>query len=59
VVASGSQRTDVAEGVVDAMFRALTSRQRMWQSLVDSELEKYSQPNAESDGEQPEYPTNA
>lgn len=42
---------DVVEGVIDAMFRALTSRQRMWQSLADTELEKYSAINAETDGE--------
>jgi len=41
-VAGNSDRNDVAEGVIDAMFRALSSRQRMWESLVDTELAKYS-----------------
>lgn len=50
LVASSSERTDVAEGVVDAMFRALSSRQRMWQSLIDAELVKYASPNADSEG---------
>lgn len=49
-VASNSERNDVAEGVIDAMFRALSSRQRMWESLVDAELAKYAAPAAEQDG---------
>lgn len=52
-VASNSDRTDVAEGVVEAMFRALTARQRMWESLTDAELVKYSDPTADQDGLQP------
>ena len=50
LVASSSDRTDVAEGVIEAMFRALTSRQRMWQSLAEAELAKYSGSNADQDG---------
>jgi exocyst complex component 3 len=42
LVAGGSDRADVVEGVVDSMFRALTTRQRMWQDLLDSESAKYS-----------------
>ncbi|KAF2272904.1 exocyst complex component Sec6 [Westerdykella ornata] len=41
-VAASSQRTDVVEGVVDAMFRVLSSRQRMWHSLLDAEIAKYN-----------------
>ncbi|KAI9834886.1 MAG: hypothetical protein M1819_002794 [Sarea resinae] len=50
-LASGtSDRTDVTEGVIDAMFRTLRSRQRAWQSLIDDEVSKYKQPTA-SDAE--------
>ncbi|KAF1811237.1 exocyst complex component Sec6 [Eremomyces bilateralis CBS 781.70] len=52
-VAESSKRTDVAEGVVEAMFRSLISRQRMWEQLVSSELQKYLQPNADQEGLQP------
>ncbi|KAF2803491.1 exocyst complex component Sec6 [Mytilinidion resinicola] len=52
-VAGNSDRTDVAEGVVEAMFRALTSRQRMWESLTEAELAKYSGPAVDQDGLQP------
>ncbi|KAK3117407.1 SNARE-binding exocyst subunit S6 [Teratosphaeriaceae sp. CCFEE 6253] len=37
-VAQSSGRPDVVEGVVDAMVRALRSRQKMWESLVDTEF---------------------
>ncbi|KAF2470695.1 exocyst complex component Sec6 [Lindgomyces ingoldianus] len=52
LVASNSDRTDVSEGVIEAMFRALSSRQRMWQSLAEAELAKYALPTAEQDGMQ-------
>jgi exocyst complex component 3 len=45
-VAKSSDRTDIVEGVVDSMFRALQSRQRMWESLIDAELNKYKEPPA-------------
>ena len=51
-VASNSDRTDVAEGVIDAMFRALTSRQRMWESLADGEMTKYATSTADHEGMQ-------
>ncbi|KAL8937238.1 MAG: hypothetical protein Q9216_004530 [Gyalolechia sp. 2 TL-2023] len=41
LVAGSSSRTDVAEGVFDAMFRALKTRQNAWQALIDSEAQKY------------------
>jgi hypothetical protein len=44
-VAASSQRPDVADGVVDAMFRALLSRQRIWTQLIDDEKTKYLGPN--------------
>ena len=50
LVASNSGRTDVAEGVVDAMFNALKTRQSLWQKMVDEETVKYKQPTAEQDG---------
>ncbi|KAF2745856.1 exocyst complex component Sec6 [Sporormia fimetaria CBS 119925] len=43
-VAETSQRADVVEGVVEAMFRVLSTRQRMWQSLLEAELAKYNTP---------------
>ena len=52
-VAKTSKRTDIMEGVVEAMFRALQARQRMWEQLVDSEITKYTDSN--SDGYQGVY----
>lgn len=52
-VAKSSERNDIAEGVVDSMFRALQSRQRMWESLVDEEAQKYSSANANQEGYAP------
>lgn len=52
-VAGSSQRQDVVEGVADAMFRTLTARQRMWETLVNGELQKYNTPSAETEGLQP------
>ncbi|KAI2642016.1 exocyst complex component Sec6 [Xylaria nigripes] len=40
-VAGNSQRTDVAEGVVDAMFLRLRSRQQTLQKLLEEEASKY------------------
>ncbi|KAI4240615.1 MAG: hypothetical protein LQ352_007596 [Teloschistes flavicans] len=45
-VAGDSGRTDVAEGVFDAMFRALKSRQNMWQRMVDEEAQRYMSPSS-------------
>ncbi|EMC95008.1 hypothetical protein BAUCODRAFT_110185 [Baudoinia panamericana UAMH 10762] len=39
-VAQASGRTDVVEGVIDAMIRALKLRQKMWESLLDAEFRK-------------------
>ena len=50
LVASSSGRTDVAEGVVDAMFAALKSRQNLWQRMVDDESAKYKSPSADPEG---------
>ncbi|KAL8809849.1 MAG: hypothetical protein Q9200_003056 [Gallowayella weberi] len=51
-VAGESGRADVAEGVFDAMFRALKSRQNMWQKMVDNESMKFKQPPADQEGMQ-------
>ncbi|EFW21569.1 SNARE-binding exocyst subunit S6 [Coccidioides posadasii str. Silveira] len=49
LAAGASQRTDVAEGVVDAMFRALKSRQTAWQTMLDEECAKYKGADAPPD----------
>ncbi|KAI5302035.1 SNARE-binding exocyst subunit S6, partial [Ascosphaera atra] len=39
--AAKSERTDVVEGVIDAMFRSLKNRQVIWQNLIDEEIARY------------------
>jgi exocyst complex component 3 len=39
--AGNSERTDVVEGVIDAMFVRLKTRQRTWQKMLDNEADKY------------------
>ncbi|KAL8863208.1 MAG: hypothetical protein Q9178_000583 [Gyalolechia marmorata] len=51
-VAGESGRADVAEGVFDAMFRALKSRQNIWQKMVDDESMRFMQPSADQEGMQ-------
>jgi exocyst complex component 3 len=50
-VAASSERADVAEGTVDAMIRALTTRQRLWTTLIDDERDKYMGLTPQLDGE--------
>lgn len=50
LVAGNSGRTDVAEGVIDAMFRALKTRQNMWQKMIDDEATRYIDPSSEQEG---------
>ena len=50
LVAKGSNRTDVVDGVVGVMFRSLRSRQTMWEQLVDEELRKYVNGSGDPDG---------
>lgn len=38
---ASSSRSDVVEGVIDAMFRVLKGRQTAWQTLLDEECAKY------------------
>ncbi|KAL9120698.1 MAG: hypothetical protein Q9187_002752 [Circinaria calcarea] len=50
LVAGNSDRTDVTEGVLDEMFRALKRRQAYWQKLVDDESTKYKSGAEDPDG---------
>ncbi|CAG8217054.1 unnamed protein product [Penicillium salamii] len=53
VMASGSSdRADLVEGVIDAMFRALKNRQSAWQALVDEECTKHQNGSADQEGVQ-------
>lgn len=47
MAASSSDRTDVTEGVIDAMFRALKTRQTTWQTVLDEECARYKTPTTE------------
>ncbi|KAL9085852.1 MAG: hypothetical protein Q9159_004458 [Coniocarpon cinnabarinum] len=47
-VASTAKILEITEGVIDAMFRALKTRQDMWTDLVNSELAKYIQAQSSS-----------
>ena len=50
LVAGSSERQDVVEGVIDAMFTALKSRQSVWQKMVDEESAKLKTPSADPEG---------
>ncbi len=51
VSAGDSEREDVVEGVVSAMFTALKTRQQQWEKLVNDEVIKFRNPAPElSDG---------
>lgn len=50
LVAGNSGRADVAEGVVDAMFMALKTRQQNWRKMVDDESSKQKNRSAEQEG---------
>jgi exocyst complex component 3 len=53
VMASGSSdRADLVEGVIDAMFRALKNRQSAWQALIDDECAKHTIGGADPEGVQ-------
>ncbi|KAI8676667.1 hypothetical protein NCS56_00555100 [Fusarium sp. Ph1] len=41
--AANSQRADVVEGVIDAMFARLRSRQQSWQTMLDAEATRYEE----------------
>ncbi|RVX68407.1 hypothetical protein B0A52_07407 [Exophiala mesophila] len=44
VAAGDSEREDVVEGVMSAMFSALKSRQQQWERTVDEEVDRYKNP---------------
>ncbi|KAJ4314768.1 SNARE-binding exocyst subunit S6 [Fusarium piperis] len=44
--AANSQRADVVEGVIDAMFARLRSRQQSWQAMLDAEATRYEEGKA-------------
>ncbi|BDD58278.1 SNARE-binding exocyst subunit S6 [Monascus purpureus] len=53
IVASGaSDRTDLVEGIIDAMFRVLKSHQSSWQTLIEEECNKYKTPTSDQEGMQ-------
>ncbi|KAJ5896464.1 uncharacterized protein N7473_005863 [Penicillium subrubescens] len=53
IMAAGqSDRADVVEGVIDAMFRALKGRQSAWQALIDEECNKSKSPSGDNEGVQ-------
>ena len=45
--AGDSEREDVVEGVISAMFQALRTRQQQWERLIDDEVAKYKTPTHE------------
>ena len=47
VAAGDSEREDVVEGVMNAMFSSLKSRQQQWETLVAEEVDRYKTPTAE------------
>lgn len=48
IMASGSSdRSDLIEGVIDAMFRALKNHQAAWAVLIDEECAKYKNPTGD------------
>lgn len=47
-----TNRTDLVEGVIDAMFRELKSQQSAWQTLVDEECTKHHNGSADQEGVQ-------
>ncbi|KAI9804799.1 MAG: hypothetical protein M1825_001167 [Sarcosagium campestre] len=50
--AGNSQRVDVTDGVIDAMFRTIKERQAGWQRLVDDECARHAAGTAEPDSYQ-------
>ncbi|KAJ5485266.1 hypothetical protein N7539_005254 [Penicillium diatomitis] len=48
--AGQSERADVVEGVIDAMFRALKGRQGALQTLIDDECQKATAPSSDGEG---------
>lgn len=47
MAAGASSRTDLVEGIIDAMFQVLKGRQSAWQTLIDEECAKYKAPGGD------------
>jgi exocyst complex component 3 len=47
IAAGDSEREDVVEGVMSAMFSALKSRQQQWETVIDEEVDRYKNPSPE------------
>ncbi|KEF51481.1 uncharacterized protein A1O9_12398 [Exophiala aquamarina CBS 119918] len=47
MAAGESEREDVVEGVMSAMFSALKSRQQQWETVIDEEVDRYKNPSPE------------
>lgn len=47
MAAGDSEREDVVEGVMSAMFSALKSRQQQWETVIDEEVDRYKNPSPE------------
>ncbi|KKK14737.1 hypothetical protein AOCH_001709 [Aspergillus ochraceoroseus] len=47
LASSSSSRSDLIEGIMDAMFRVLKARQTNWQALIDEECAKYKAPGGD------------
>lgn len=48
--AANSQRADVVEGVIDAMFERLRTRQQVWQEMLEDEAAQFEQDTEQLDG---------
>jgi len=49
--AGNSQRTDVVEGVIDAMFLRLRTRQQSWQKMLEDEATKFESAKGGAEGQ--------
>lgn len=47
VAAGSSSRSDLVEGIIDAMFQVLKGRQAAWQTVVDEECAKFKAPGGD------------
>ena len=47
MAAGASSRTDLVEGIIDAMFQVLKGRQTAWQTLIEEECAKYKAPGGD------------
>lgn len=47
MAAGSSSRSDLVEGIIDAMFQVLKGRQAAWQTLIDEECAKFKAPGGD------------